>query len=112
MATYRKILLILLFAGVSLASVAHTSPLPVSSVPDPLEQTDDTMTIYVVVNGATKVKMENIPDSGYLEVYSILGVRVSSVNLKTISGEEHHINLPKGLYILKAGKVAVKVIVK
>ena len=55
--------------------------------------------------------MENIPTAGYLEVYSILGVKVRSINLRTYLGV-CNIELPKGIYILKAGKVAQKVIVK
>lgn len=69
------------------------------------------MSVEVMINGTSKITMENVPTTGYLEVYSILGVRVKSINLKTCIGG-CYIDLPKGLYILKAGKVAQKVIVR
>lgn len=77
------------------------------------EQQDKAMNLEVMINNTTKILMENVPVSGYLEVYSILGVKVTSVNLKSyIDSKYCYLDLPKGLYILKAGKVAVKVVVK
>lgn len=111
MAGIGKILFIALFAGLSLS--ANSARVEFSS--DPFrtagEQQDNTMTLEVVINGISKVTMENIPTTGYLEVYSILGVKVRSINLRTYLGV-CNIELPKGIYILKAGKVAQKVIVK
>jgi hypothetical protein len=111
MVKYRKILFVLLFAGFSLsAGSANTESLsdPFSVVE---EQQDNTMSVEVTINGTSKITMTNVPATGYLEVYSILGVRVKSINLKTCVGG-CSIDLPKGIYILKAGKVAQKIIVR
>lgn len=111
MAEMRKILFIVLFAGLSLSANSATAEFPSDPFHIAGEQQDNTMTLEVVINGVSKVTMENIPTTGSLEVYSILGVKVRSVNLKTYIGI-CYIELPKGIYILKVGKVAQKVIVK
>ena len=113
MVKYRKILFSLLATGVSFTANinAADADFPVSnSVFE--QQNDKAMTLEITINGTTKLKMENIPTEGYLEVYSILGVKVTSKNLKTCEGGQCYLDLSKGLYILKAGKVAVKVIVR
>lgn len=69
-------------------------------------------TIDILINGNSKVQMKDVPLNGYLEVYSILGVKVRSISLGSIDGVYEGLALPKGIYILKAGKVAQKVIVK
>ncbi len=111
MAEIRKILFIVLFAGFSLLANSAKSEFPSDPFHTVAEQQDNTMTLEVVINGISKVTMESIPTAGYLEVYSILGVKVRSINLKTYMGV-CYIELPKGIYILKAGKVAQKVMVK
>jgi hypothetical protein len=111
MVKYRKILFILLFAGISLSASSANAEFPSSVFPIVDGQQDKTMFLEVMINGTSKIIMENVPTTGYLEVYSILGVRVMNVNLKTCVGG-CYIDLPKGLYILKAGKVAQKVIVR
>lgn len=73
---------------------------------------DNIKTIDILINGNSLVQMKDVPKVGYLEVYSILGVKVRSISLKSIDGVYEGLSLPKGIYILKAGKVAQKVIVK
>lgn len=107
----KKILFILLFVGLSLSASSGNMYFPSSSFPIAGQQPDKTMTLEVMINSTTKIIMENVPLTGYLEVYSILGVRVTSVNLKTCIGG-CPLELPKGIYILKAGKVAQKIIVR
>lgn len=73
---------------------------------------DNVKTLYILINERTsKVEMKDVPKTGYLEVYSILGVKVKSINLASIDAE-YELTLPKGIYILKAGKVAQKVIIR
>ncbi|MBB4036281.1 hypothetical protein GGR21_002183 [Dysgonomonas hofstadii] len=113
MVKYRTILFLLLATGASFAASidAADADFPMSnSVFE--QQSDNAMTLDITINGTTKLKMENIPTEGYLEVYSILGVKITSKNLKTCEGGQCYLDLSKGLYILKAGKVAVKVIVR
>lgn len=78
-----------------------------------LAKDNNTMEIEIQVNGTTLFQMENVPTSGYLEVYSILGVKVTSFSLKSAASVGScYFDLPKGIYIFKAGKVAKKVIVR
>lgn len=111
MVKYKKILFILLFVGFSLSASSDNSFFPSNGFPISEQQDDRTMSLEVMINSSMKITMENVPLTGYLEVYSILGVRVVNVNLKTCVGG-CPIDLPKGIYILKAGKVAQKIIVR
>jgi len=111
MRRYKHILFLILFIGATFSVNSKGTDFPVNSYPIVEQPQDNTMTLEVMINNTTKIKMENVPTSGYLEVYSILGVKVTSVNLKSIAGV-CPLELQKGLYILKAGKVAQKVIVR
>lgn len=104
-----KILLIFLFAGISIT--AHSEEWSGVFSSSSVEQHAQTMDIDVLINSQSKVSMYGIPTSGYLEVYSILGVRVRTVNLRNCVGG-YSLDLPKGIYILRAGRVAVKVVAK
>lgn len=112
MTTYKKILIGLLLAGGSLSVSAEESKFPASTFVSEFNDMEDRTTdLEVEINNTIKIVLENVPTTGYLEVYSILGVKVTSVNLKTIVGR-CSLDLPKGLYIIKVGKVAQKVIVR
>ncbi|WP_029906425.1 T9SS type A sorting domain-containing protein [Prevotella sp. 10(H)] len=112
MVNLRGILFLVLFGGAAISAYAgkldYLSNIFASEAKEPQE---NTKTIEITLNYNSKIKLENVPVSGYLEVYSILGVKVRSINLKTIVAETN-LDLQKGVYILKAGKVAQKVIVK
>lgn len=69
------------------------------------------VSVDLLINGNNRVKMTDIPTSGRIEVYSILGVKITSVSLREYICE-YSIDLPKGLYILKAGRTAQKIVVK
>jgi len=113
MRKYKKIPVIIFLVGSCLAGHATASVTPMGNLFMTSDQQDKTMTLRIEINGGnTKLNMENVPTSGHLEVYSILGVKVTSVNLKTCEGGNCYLQLPKGLYIFKAGKVAVKIIVR
>lgn len=114
MSKLKKILLTLIFTGIFLSSEAREIDFPVADFPFTGQQEPDrdkSMSIEVTINHTSKVLMEDVPDTGYLEVYSILGQKVTSVNLKDCIGG-CYIQLAKGIYILKAGKVAKKIIVR
>lgn len=101
----------LLLAGVSVSAKTSYSTTNNSTTTSVLDYPEDIMTIDVYINGVDKIQLENIPTEGFLEVYSILGVKVTNKNLKTCT-VDCSLNLPKGIYILKAGKIAKKIIVK
>lgn len=78
-----------------------------------LQKNDKTIDLVILVNGNSKIVMKNVPTEGYLEIYSVIGVRISRINLKQCIGVgEYPIELPKGVCIFRAGKVAQKVFVK
>ncbi|MDR1092274.1 MAG: T9SS type A sorting domain-containing protein [Prevotella sp.] len=111
MGKFKYILFLILFTGISFQANSKGADFPVNGFSITGQPLDNTTTLEVNINNTTKIKMENVPTSGYLEVYSILGVKVTSINLKTCVGS-CYLDLPKGLYILKAGKSAQKVIVR
>lgn len=111
MVKYKKILFFLLFVGVTLSLHAKELDFPINEYTIADQQFDKGLVLSVTINYTTKIQLENVPQVGYLEVYSILGVKVTSVNLRDCVGG-CYIDLPKGLYILKAGKSAQKVIVR
>lgn len=100
-------ILCILSAGISISAKADYTSTSATLYDYP----ENVMTIDVYINGPDKIQLENIPTEGYLEVYSILGVKVTNRDLKTCT-VDCTLNLPKGIYILKAGKVAKKIIVK
>ncbi len=112
MVRYGKIFFITLVIGAAFTAntYAVNSPFPITN--SIFDQQDKSNILEITINQTTKLKMENVPTEGYLEVYSILGVKVTSKNLKTCEGGQCYLELPKGLYILKAGKIAIKVIVR
>lgn len=115
MAKRKYILLALLFTGILFSSGMKGMGFPLSDFPFAEQQDSDpkekTMSIEVIINNTSKITLEGVPEKGYLEVYSILGVKVTSKNLNSCIGGGY-IELAKGIYILKAGKVAKKIIVR
>lgn len=75
------------------------------------EEPLSTMNLDVYINGTIGLKLEEIPTEGFLDIYSVLGVKVTSVNLKNCIGS-CTLDLPKGIYVLKVGRAAKKIIVK
>lgn len=110
MVKYRQIFFILLFAGAVLTAKAGNMDFPTNILAP--ESPEETMTLKVTINNATEIKMEKVPTTGFLEVYSILGVKVKSINLKTCEENSCSMDLGKGIYILKIGKTTKKIIVK
>lgn len=111
MNSLKYLIFAILFTGTTFAASANMSDLPVNRLSVAEKPLDNISILEVIINNTSKVKLENIPNSGYLEVYSILGVKVTSVNLKTILGS-YSIDLAKGVYIIKVGKIAQKIIVR
>lgn len=110
MVKYKKILLLCLFGGISLSSFSYEVGIPSATVLVS-EVQEELIDLEVTINSITKIELQNVPKDGYLEVFSILGVRVARVSIKDSVGK-CFIDLSKGLYILKAGEVAQKIIVK
>ena len=68
------------------------------------------MTIIVAGN---KIHLENAPVGKKIEIFSVMGLKVTEIEIKTHSGE-HILNVPKGYYILRVNdtdiirKVAIR----
>lgn len=111
MSSLKHFIFAALFIGVTLTASASIVDFSMSRLSGSENPLDEITILEVIINNSSKIKLENVPSTGYLEVYSILGVKVKSVNLKTIIGS-YPLDLAKGVYILKAGKIAQKIIVR
>lgn len=71
---------------------------------------DDNQGVEIVING-DKVIIQNLPHDGVVEVFNVLGAKVTSF---VISGgySTARVNIPKGYYILKSDNVTKKIVVK
>ncbi|WP_165040769.1 T9SS type A sorting domain-containing protein [Dysgonomonas sp. ZJ709] len=112
MVQFNKIFCLLLFIGCSLSVDAEGSVISIE-IEDAVavDNKEITMNLDILINSTTRTQLQNVPTKGYLEVYSILGSKVTSKNLQNCLGG-CELELPKGLYILKAGKVTQKIIVR
>lgn len=66
--------------------------------------------LTITVTG-TSVRIQNATPGSMMEVYNILGVKVTSVRIDS-SDKAMILNLPKGYYIFKIGDLVRKVIIK
>lgn len=111
MARLRKILLIC-----SLIIYTTSASLFGSEFSDAYSQTEpqvkeEVSTLTITINGSSIIKMKDVPKTGYLEVMSVLGKRVTIKNLKDCT-DGVFIDLPNGIYVLKAGKSSQKIVVR
>lgn len=70
------------------------------------EQSSLTLTV-----SGTTVRVQNATPGSLMEVYNILGVKVTSVRIDTVD-KSVILNLPKGYYIFKIGDIVRKVVIK
>ena len=68
----------------------------------------DTLRIAVA---DSRLIVENLPYDTLIEIYSIVGTKAATIKAKAGSGE-YLLNLPKGYYIVKVGRVVRKIAVK
>lgn len=68
---------------------------------EPVDQTEISM-------AGNRLIVKNLPKDGILEIYSIVGVKVYSREIKA-GTNEYPINLPKGYYIIRIGSLAKKI---
>lgn len=58
-----------------------------------------------------RIFVENAPVGKRIEVFSVVGLKVANIEIKTPSGE-HLLNVPKGYYILRIGDTVRKVAIR
>lgn len=63
--------------------------------------------IEIIVYDNT-VKVANAPVGSYLEIYSVVGIKVKEIEMKQPSGE-YYINLAKGYYIIRIADTVRKI---
>ncbi len=73
-------------------------------------QDDNAADIEITVTGNI-VKIKNATVGKFLDVYSVVGKKIESVEIKS-STEECTLHVPKGLYILKIEDTIRKVVIK
>lgn len=79
-----------------------------------IEQTQDdtnSSTLSITINSSSVVTLKNIPQTGRLEIMSILGKRVTSKDLKDCK-DGVYIDLPNGIYVIKVGKISQKIAIR
>lgn len=63
--------------------------------------------IEIIVYDNT-VKVANAPVGSFLEIYSVVGIKVKEIEMKQPSGE-YYINLAKGYYIIRIADTVRKI---
>lgn len=58
-----------------------------------------------------RLQVSNLPESDKLNIYSVLGVNVATIDAKA-GTNEYSVSLSKGLYIVKVGNVVKKIAVR
>ncbi|WP_455585831.1 T9SS type A sorting domain-containing protein [Bacteroides sp.] len=66
--------------------------------------------LTLTVSGTT-IRVQNATPNSKMEVYDILGVKITSVVIDT-ADKTVTLNLPKGYYIFKIGDIVRKVVIK
>lgn len=106
----KKILILLLLSMLAFsANAGGWVSAPSNVTTDTKSKTID---VELLINSSSKVKLKDIPTEGYIDVYSIIGALVMRINIKNCLSGEYSAELPKGFFILKAGKVTKKVLAK
>jgi hypothetical protein len=73
----------------------------------PQQMESDSLAPSVVAVGNC-IKVTNAPVGSYLEVYSVVGIKVAEIEMKTPNGE-YVLHISKGYYIVRIGNVVRKI---
>lgn len=104
MRQFYLIILALLFVA---ASQARDMP-TFNSTPFAMEEKVEETEILVA---GSRLIVKNLEQDAVLEIYSIVGVKVYSIEVKA-GTNEYPINLPKGYYIIRIGKHTKKIAIR
>ena len=72
------------------------------------EAYEESLKIYIREN---RLVIENLPNDTIIEIYSIVGTKVSTIRATAGYGE-YFLSLSKGYYIVKVEKVVKKIAIK
>jgi len=70
----------------------------------------DKQTIEITINN-DRFTMNNVRPNTKVDVFSIIGTKVASIDVKSGYGDSN-LNLPKGYYIIKADNTSRKIAIK
>ena len=73
-------------------------------------QDENQVEVELVISG-NLVKVKNATVGKFLNVYSVVGKKIESIEIKSVN-EECTLQVPKGLYILKIENIIRKVVIK
>lgn len=104
----KKYIPILILALVVAAMPARAAE-PAESEAQEMALDIETATVNIIVNGR-QVRVTNA-EGEELEVYNLTGTCVATVHIDS-EDKTVNLNLPKGCYILKVGKIARKVSIR
>lgn len=71
---------------------------------------DDLAPIEIAVYG-NRIRVKNAPVGSYLEIYSVVGIKVKEIEIKQ-SSAEYTLNIAKGYYIIRIGDTVRKVVIR
>ena len=97
-----KALIMLVFALISVTGFSKENPEMFYAIDSPTTE---------ISYSANRILIQNLPSNGKLQIFSVLGVSVATIDVKAGSGE-YAVNLPKGYYIVKVGDVVRKIVIK
>lgn len=66
--------------------------------------------VKIVINNSSEAEIKALSTSKELEVYSILGKRIISIQL-TDNEDKYYITLSKGMYVIRIGKSTQKIVI-
>ncbi len=70
----------------------------------------DRTTVEFTITG-NKIMVENAPVGKKIEIFSIIGLKVTEIEFKNPTAE-YILNIPKGYYILKFGETVRKIAIR
>lgn len=76
-----------------------------------IQEETSSSTLTITINSSSIVTLKNIPQTGHVEVMSILGKRVTIKDLKDCKNGVY-IDLPNGIYVIKVGKISQKIAIR
>lgn len=108
MIIFRKITLLCFLIMLSMTAFSATGPFSGNYAFAQSQDSDTSSTLKITINSSSVVTLKNVPQTGRLEIMSILGKRVTSKDLKDCK-DGVYIDLPNGIYVIKVGRISQKI---
>lgn len=76
-----------------------------------LQQETVTTSAVTISASENRIIVANAPVGSKLEIYSVVGIKVKEIDMKTPSGE-YVVNIAKGYYIIRIGETVRKIAIR